>query len=203
MLQKKFSVRAVSAGLMWLELSHLFLWHLYADTNTFPVILFSNMIIVLILMGMLAYIWWNAKHQAKQLILQPVITQALDFRAIFEDNPQAMWIVEADSLKFLEVNQIGLDTYGYSREEFLEISLKELFPKDNPVIFMHLALLSTWKQGECFMTELLNITKDGEEVQFKVMVRCLILNNQRVNLIVNKTDHQQWLANGQRTSYIA
>ena len=40
------------------------------------------------------------------------------YRLLFEVHPQAMWVVDANSLSFLAVNGAALALYGYSREEF-------------------------------------------------------------------------------------
>ena len=38
---------------------------------------------------------------------------------MFSDNPYPMWIYDCEKLRFLEVNDAALRTYGYSRDEFL------------------------------------------------------------------------------------
>ena len=45
------------------------------------------------------------------------------YRQIFEDNPQPMWVYDAQTLRFLAVNAAAIRQYGYSRAEFLELSL--------------------------------------------------------------------------------
>jgi PAS domain S-box-containing protein len=48
------------------------------------------------------------------------------FREVFFDSPQAMWLVDARTLKFVEANAAAVRMYGYSRREFLEMSLDDL-----------------------------------------------------------------------------
>jgi PAS domain S-box-containing protein len=48
------------------------------------------------------------------------------YRLIFDGNPVPMWIFERDTLRFLEVNDAAVQHYGYSREEFLSMTLKDL-----------------------------------------------------------------------------
>jgi two-component system cell cycle sensor histidine kinase/response regulator CckA len=50
------------------------------------------------------------------------------FRPLFEDSPLPMWIFDVKSLRFLEVNQAAIAHYGYSREEFLAMTLPDLRP---------------------------------------------------------------------------
>jgi PAS domain S-box-containing protein len=48
------------------------------------------------------------------------------FRRIFNDNPLPMWLHDAGNLQFLEVNEAAIAHYGYSREEFLRMSVTDL-----------------------------------------------------------------------------
>lgn len=50
---------------------------------------------------------------------------------LFEKNPQPMWIYDLETLRFLEVNTAAVLKYGYSREEFLEMTLKDIRPKSD------------------------------------------------------------------------
>lgn len=42
------------------------------------------------------------------------------FRLLFSHNPLPTWVVDRETLKFLEVNEAAIRVYGYSREEFKE-----------------------------------------------------------------------------------
>src|SRR5207244_4400081 len=48
------------------------------------------------------------------------------YRALFESNPHPMWLYDTESLAFLAVNEAALDCYGYRKEEFLAMTLKDL-----------------------------------------------------------------------------
>jgi len=53
------------------------------------------------------------------------------FRALFAANPLPMWVYDEQTLRFLEVNQAAIDHYGYSREEFLAMTLEEIRPPED------------------------------------------------------------------------
>src|ERR1051326_6584482 len=52
------------------------------------------------------------------------------YRLLFESNPQPMWVFDAETLVFLAVNDAAVRNYGYSREEFLGMTIKEIRPKE-------------------------------------------------------------------------
>jgi diguanylate cyclase (GGDEF)-like protein/PAS domain S-box-containing protein len=53
------------------------------------------------------------------------------FRLLFDSNPMPMWLVDRETLRFLAVNDATLAHYGYTREQFLQMSALDLrFPED-------------------------------------------------------------------------
>lgn len=54
------------------------------------------------------------------------------YRELFQNNPQPMWVYDLETLQILEVNEAAVTHYGYPREEFLRLNLKDLhFPEDH------------------------------------------------------------------------
>jgi diguanylate cyclase (GGDEF)-like protein/PAS domain S-box-containing protein len=52
------------------------------------------------------------------------------FRLLFESNPMPMWVFDAQSKKFLGVNDAAISHYGYDRATFLSMKLHDLWPQD-------------------------------------------------------------------------
>ena len=48
------------------------------------------------------------------------------YRLLFQDNPNPMWVFDLETLEFLEVNESAIQHYGYSREEFLAMKMSDL-----------------------------------------------------------------------------
>lgn len=53
-----------------------------------------------------------------------------NYRMLFEANPTPMWVYDLETLRFLAVNDIAVAHYGYSREEFLSMSIKDIRPPE-------------------------------------------------------------------------
>jgi two-component system, cell cycle sensor histidine kinase and response regulator CckA len=53
------------------------------------------------------------------------------YRLLFENNPQPMWVYDLESLAFLTVNNTAINSYGYTREEFLGMTLKDIRPPED------------------------------------------------------------------------
>ncbi|MDP2332982.1 MAG: PAS domain S-box protein [Reyranella sp.] len=54
-----------------------------------------------------------------------------NFRYLFQKSPLPMWVYSIGTLKFLEVNQAAISIYGYSRDEFLAMTLKDIRPPED------------------------------------------------------------------------
>ena len=54
----------------------------------------------------------------------------VSFRLLFENNPMPMWVFDAATMEFLGVNDAAVQHYGYSREKFLTMKLREIWPED-------------------------------------------------------------------------
>ena len=53
------------------------------------------------------------------------------FRYLFDQNPTPMWVYELGSLAFLEVNQAAIQSYGYTRAEFLGMRITDIRPSED------------------------------------------------------------------------
>ncbi len=58
------------------------------------------------------------------------------YRLLFESNPQPMWVFDSVTLAFLAVNQAAITSYGYTREEFLGMTLQDIRPPEDVAGFL-------------------------------------------------------------------
>lgn len=59
------------------------------------------------------------------------------FRLLFAANPLPMWLYDAESLQFLEVNDAAIDHYGYTRDEFLQKRITDLRTPEDAERLVH------------------------------------------------------------------
>ncbi len=52
------------------------------------------------------------------------------YRTFFESHPEPAWIVDGETRKFIDVNRVGIETYGYSLEEFLSMTVMDVVEID-------------------------------------------------------------------------
>ena len=61
------------------------------------------------------------------------------YRTLFELSPEAMWLADSETGEFLDVNRAAILHYGYSREEFLSMSITDLQTSKSPTLSGHFA----------------------------------------------------------------
>ena len=52
-------------------------------------------------------------------------------RKLFDNNPHPTWVFDRETLRFLAVNTAAVRKYGYSRDEFLGMTLKDIRPPED------------------------------------------------------------------------
>lgn len=53
------------------------------------------------------------------------------FRLLFEGNPIPMWVYDPETLRFVAVNDAAIEHYGYTREQFLTMTLLDIRPAED------------------------------------------------------------------------
>lgn len=53
------------------------------------------------------------------------------YRELFEQNPNPMWFYDLETLAFLRVNDAAVRRYGYTREEFAQMTIADIRPSED------------------------------------------------------------------------
>jgi PAS domain S-box-containing protein len=73
------------------------------------------------------------------------------YEQMFRANPHAMWVYDVETLRFLDVNAAAVTLYGYTRDEFLSMTIAGIrAPEDVPAMqeqVRHVQALSTVAQS--------------------------------------------------------
>ena len=65
-------------------------------------------------------------------------------RLLFESNPHPVWVYDLETLAIIDVNAAAIRNYGYSREEFLTLTIKDIRPaEDVPAVLESVAKSGT------------------------------------------------------------
>src|SRR5512134_172887 len=72
---------------------------------------------------------------ALQRLVDKIDPQAGRYRMLFESSPLPMWVFDAETLRFIAVNDAAVRLYGYTRAEFLQMSATDVRHPEERRIF--------------------------------------------------------------------
>jgi PAS domain S-box-containing protein len=99
---------------------------------------------------------------------------------LFEANPSPMFIFDEGTLAFLDVNAAAVAHYGWAREEFLSMTLRDIWPpEDVPALLTHLAGKERGLQGAHHWR---HRKKSGEIIHVEVTTHTLIYAGRQAQL---------------------
>lgn len=107
---------------------------------------------------------------------------AIPARELFENNPLAMWVYDVETLAFLAVNDAAIRHYGYSRREFLAMTIREIRPPEEiPALLEKTArpvegfdAAGTWKHRK----------KDGTIIDVEITTHTLRFAGRKAKLVL-------------------
>ena len=112
------------------------------------------------------------------------------YRYMFENNPQPMWIYDLETLSFLEVNGAAINHYGYSREEFLSMTLKDIRQKED--IELLLQDVEKTRMSYNIAGQWQHLKKNGELIFVEITSHSITFNNRNArHVIVNDITEQK------------
>lgn len=63
--------------------------------------------------------------------------QAMQYENLFDEYPIPMWVYDKSTLRFLSVNKAAAKKYGYSKKEFLQLTIKDIRNKEDVQKFLN------------------------------------------------------------------
>jgi PAS domain S-box-containing protein len=104
------------------------------------------------------------------------------YRLLFEGNPHPMWVYDLETLRFLAVNETATERYGYSHQEFLDLTIKDIRPAEElPRFLENLARVPTGSEESGLWR---HRTKDGRPLDVRVTSRPIEFAGRRARLVL-------------------
>lgn len=103
-----------------------------------------------------------------------------EFRLLFEENPQPMWVLGAEDHRFLAVNRAAARLYGYSEEEFQSLGLTDLESEEESRRFI--AFVNSEAHGT--PTAWKHRTKSGSPLDVEIAVHPIQYGGHKAQLAV-------------------
>jgi PAS domain S-box-containing protein len=135
----------------------------------------------------------SALHRTRIRAREAELQHAVDeqYRLLFDINPNPMWVFDEETLAFLAVNEAAVKLYGWTREEFLAMTVADIRPQtDIPLLKQKVAEQAGVKA--CSVGTWQHCRKDGSPIDVEITVSSLPFADRpgRLAMMNDVTDHR-------------
>lgn len=107
------------------------------------------------------------------------LEQAFEF--FFERSDQAYYVFDPDSLRFLAVNQAAVRRYGYTKEDFRDLTVRDIRPAEDVPVFM--AANIPLGQGVKRIGRFRHRSRDGEVFPVEIATYDILVEQRYLRLV--------------------
>lgn len=126
--------------------------------------------------------YYQQINDVKRASNEQIKNKKEEYMALFNHSPLPMWIFDPQTLQFLEVNEAACINYGFSREEYLKMSLRDIRPNEDLLFLEQLVAISLKDEQFTFPNNLRHQKKNGEIIQVKVKNAMVMFNGKKARL---------------------
>jgi two-component system, cell cycle sensor histidine kinase and response regulator CckA len=105
------------------------------------------------------------------------------YRLLFQSNPHPMWVFDRSTLTFLAVNEAALRHYGYTRQEFSQMTILDIRPSEDVETVLRSALRNR-AHGLQFPEVWRHRLKSGTIIDVEITSHDLIFDGKEAELIL-------------------
>ena len=118
------------------------------------------------------------RRQAEQLLQESEDR----YRKLFDNNPHPTWVFDRETLRFLAVNDAAVRKYGYSSDEFLKMTIKDIRPpEDVPAMLRTVAGI---RDGMESVGAWRHRLKDGTDIDVEITSYALTFAGRPADVVV-------------------
>jgi two-component system, cell cycle sensor histidine kinase and response regulator CckA len=128
----------------------------------------------------------KARTQELEQSISLIKASENQYRLLFESNPTPIYTYDLETLAFLAVNEAAVLHYGYARDAFLKMTLRDIaLPEEIPAF---LDKLSKWAPGAAYAGIWRHRTKSGKLTEMEITSHPLGTQKQWLSLAVDVTE---------------
>ncbi len=104
---------------------------------------------------------------------------------LFQMSPLPMWVYDSDTLEFLDVNQSAVRHYGYTMEEFLSMTIKDIRPQED-MTDLEKSLERSKSKEQDFQSQgvFRHTLKNGRIIYVDIQINLIKFNDRNAKLVL-------------------
>jgi len=152
-------------------------------------VLESSILVFLLLLSLIFLFYIDLKiislkleAKTRRQVEDALIKSEKNYRLLFANSPATMWIYDLDTLAFLEVNQAAINHYGYTREEFLSMTIKDIRPSDDIPLLLEDVEQTINEYNSAGIWR--HVTKNGEQLLVEISSVSIVFNERNARHVL-------------------
>ncbi|SEO21711.1 PAS domain S-box protein [Mucilaginibacter sp. OK283] len=105
------------------------------------------------------------------------------YKLLFDNNPSPMFIWDFETLQIVDCNEEALIKYGYSREEFLKLNIRQVRPAED-IALINEATKSEASYGSIHKKSWRHLKKNGDLIHVEVTGHVIEFNGRKASLVL-------------------
>ncbi|GGI27211.1 PAS domain S-box protein [Pedobacter mendelii] len=105
------------------------------------------------------------------------------YHELFHLSPLPMWVYDFESLNFLDVNRAAVNNYGYSRDEFLKMNIRNIRPEEELGV-LEKTLKDNVKHNLVYKGTYKHRTKKGDLIYVDIKTNHIVFSGRKAKLVV-------------------
>lgn len=119
---------------------------------------------------------------SREVLDNQIKTSQQEYLSLFNHSPLPIWIIDIETQQFIDVNDAACEVYGYSKQEYCNMSLKDIRPKEDiPLLEKILNKIYADKQTT-HAHRMRHMKKNGDLMEVKIVSSLLTLGGKKVRL---------------------
>jgi PAS domain S-box-containing protein len=114
--------------------------------------------------------------------LQQLRNSEDEYRRLFNSHPVPMWVYDTVTYRFLAVNDAAIRNYGYTSDEFLSMTIRDIWPPEDIQEFVDEISVGIPEHGVTLTKR--HLRKDGSVFEAEVTSRGIAFAGRRARLVM-------------------
>ncbi|GAB3893991.1 hypothetical protein GCM10028803_08780 [Larkinella knui] len=102
---------------------------------------------------------------------------------LFQLSPLPMWVYDLNSLRFLDVNESAMAHYGYTKKEFIGMSILDIRPREDSELLVN-TIRNEVRPRLVHTSEVRHLKKSGEVIQVHIRGNSIRFGEKKARIVV-------------------
>lgn len=103
---------------------------------------------------------------------------------VFHFSPLPMWVVNLESLVFIDVNEAMTDCYGYTRAELLTMTLRDIRPENELIVLQRALDQGDSEPGTAVRRQMIHRKKNGDLMNMDLQIAPFLFKGIKTSIVI-------------------